>query len=326
MVGPQPEDISGLSDQHMKHPLDLTVMMYHYIRDPGDAAEAGSGIPGMSVKAFEAQLNELAKRHTFVTWPDVRIAVQNENPLPSSACLLTFDDGVSDHYLNAFTILRERKLSGLFFVMDRCDSDGFVLAHKIHFLLAKLDLVGLRDAIWEKLNPLQRERFLQAEKKYQLKYSPVSLDGRINLLKAILQRDLSAEVNTLLSDLFETHVGSEKETAKNYYLNPEQIHEMAAGGMHFGGHSRSHPWFDWIDAEAQTAEIKASANWVQEFELGPWAFAYPYGGLSEDLPYLLKEHGFIAAFTTQTQVRHANPYFIGRLDGEEVAQDGQGYA
>ena len=63
---------------------------------------------------------------------------------------------------------------------------------------------------------------------------------------------------------------------------------MAAGGMHFGGHSHSHPWFDWIDAEARAAEIKASAEWLQQIEPGPWAFAYPYGGLSEDSPHLLK--------------------------------------
>ena len=309
----------------MNTPLDLTVMMYHYIRDPGDAAEADSGISGMSVKTFEAQLDELSQQHAFVTWPDVRMALEEGKPLPRSACLLTFDDGVCDHYLNAFRILHERKLSGLFFVMDRYESEGFILAHKIHFLRAKLGLAGLRDAIWENLNPLQREKFARAEERYQRKHPPVSIDKRIDLLKAVLQRDLSAEIDPLLSDLFEAHVGSEKTTARNYYLNPEQIHEMAAGGMHFGGHSRSHPWFDWIDAEARMGEIKASADWVQQFEFGPWAFAYPYGGLSEDSADLLKEHGFAAAFTTQTQLRHINPYFIGRLDGEEMAQKGYIY-
>ena len=53
----------------MNHPLDLTVMMYHYVRDPGDAAEAGSGIPGMPVKTFETQMDELSRQHAFVTWP-----------------------------------------------------------------------------------------------------------------------------------------------------------------------------------------------------------------------------------------------------------------
>lgn len=310
----------------MNHPLDLTVMMYHYVRDPGDDAEAGSGISGMSVRAFDAQLDALSQQHTFITWPDVRKSIQEDKPLPSSACLLTFDDGIRDHYINVFKILRERKLSGLFFVLDRFEEDGLVLGHKIHFLLAKLGLAGFREAIWEKLDPALREHFTRAEKRYQFHYPSASMDDQINLLKAVLQRELSVEVNTLLGDLFELHIGSEKETARSYYLNLEQIREMSAGGMHFGGHSHSHSWFDWIDAQARTVEIGASAAWLQRFDPGPWAFAYPYGGLSEDSPSLLKKHGFVTAFTTQTQFRHSDPFFIGRLDGEEIAQDGQGYA
>jgi hypothetical protein len=310
----------------MNRTLELTVMMYHYVRDLGDDAEAGSGIPGMPVRVFEAQLHELSKQYSFMTWPDVLMALQGKRPLPDSACLLTFDDGVRDHCSNVYKALRNRNLSGLFFALDRFETDGLTLAHKIHFLLAKLGLPALRAAIREKLNPSQRERFTHAERGYQLKYPPTSIDRQINLLKAVLQRDLSSEVNRLLSELFETHVGSENETARNYYLSPEQIQEMVANGMHFGGHSRSHPWFDWIDADARRSEIKASADWLRKIDPGPWAFAYPYGGLSEDSPKLLKVNGFAAAFTTQTQLRHINPYFIGRLDGEEMAQEGNNHA
>jgi peptidoglycan/xylan/chitin deacetylase (PgdA/CDA1 family) len=306
----------------MNRPLELAVMMYHYVRDSGDAAEAGSGIPGMLTRAFEAQLDELSRQYTFVTWSNVRSALQEGRPLPISACLLTFDDGVRDHYINVFRILRDRSLSGLFFALDRSKDDGLVLAHKIHFLLAKLGLAGFREAIWGKLNLMQREQYSQSEKRYQIKYPPVSLDGRINLLKAILQRDLSVEVDPLLSDLFEMHIGSESELARNYYLNLEQIREMRAGGMHFGGHSRTHPWFDWIDADSRNTEIKESSEWLQQVELEPWAFAYPYGGLSQDAPNLLKKHGFIAAFTTCAQLRHSEQYLIGRLDGEEMVLDG----
>ena len=310
----------------MNNPLNLTVMMYHYVRDRGDAAEAGSGISGMPVRTFEAQLDELAKQHTFVAWPDVRLALQGEKNLLPNACLLTFDDGVCDHYLNAFRVLRNRNLSGLFFILDRSNEAGLVLGHKLHFLLAKLGADALREVLWAMLTSAERERFTRAEEKYKLKYSPDFLDSRIELLKAVLQRDLSMEIEPLLSDLFEKYIGSEKQTARTYYLNRDQIQEMASGGMHFGGHSRTHPWFDWIDAKSRAAEIKASADWVSQFEAGPWAFAYPYGGLSEDSPSLLKEHGFIAAFTTRTQLRHPNPYYIGRLDGEEMAYDGQSYA
>ena len=309
----------------MNQPLDLTVMMYHYVHDPGDEAEAGSGIPGMSTKVFTTQLDELAKRHTFVTWQDVRMALLDESLLPTSACLLTFDDGVCDHYLNVFPILRNRNLSGLFFMLDRSGDDELVLAHKIHFLLARLGLPGLREALLEKLNTMQQKKFTQAEESYQPKYPGATLDSQTNLLKAVLQRDLSMEINPLLSELFEAHIGSEAEMASRYYLNPEQLREMSAGGMHFGGHSRNHPWFDWIDAGARDREVRASAECLRQFESEPWAFAYPYGGLSDDSPRILKQHGFIAAFTTRTQLTHTDPYYIGRLDGEEMVQDGQGY-
>jgi peptidoglycan/xylan/chitin deacetylase (PgdA/CDA1 family) len=309
----------------MNQPLDLTVMMYHYVRDPGDGAEAGSGILGMPTGVFETQLDELSKQHTFVTWREVRMALLNESPLPNSACLLTFDDGICDHYMNVFRILRNRNLSGLFFMLDRAGDDGLILAHKIHFLFAKLGLSKLRESLLKKLTPVQQQAFSQAEENYLLKYPGASLDDKINLLKAVLQRDLSLEVNPLLSQLFETHIGSEREVASHYYLNPQQIREMVHSGMYFGGHSHNHPWFDWIDAEARDREVKASAEWLRQFEPEPWAFAYPYGGLSEDSPRILKQYGFIAAFTTRTQFTHLDPYYIGRLDGEELAQDGQGY-
>ncbi|HET6824186.1 MAG TPA: polysaccharide deacetylase family protein [Anaerolineales bacterium] len=309
----------------MNHPLELTVMMYHYVRDPGDNADDGSGIPGMPVKAFESQLDELSKEHSFVTWSDVRMALQGERDLPKSACLLTFDDGVRDHYLNAFKILHDRKLSGLFFILDRSKEEGLVLGHKIHFLMAHLGFTEFRAAIWETLNSSQREQLIKAEEHYRHKYPSVSLDGEIDRLKAVLQRDVSAEINPLLSDLFEKYIGSETETAQSYYLNMDQIREMSAGGMHFGGHSLTHPWFDWITADQREVELRASAAWLKQLEPGPWAFAYPYGGLSDDAPELLNKNGFIAAFTTQTQLQHTNPYFIGRLDGEELAGEGQRY-
>ena len=309
----------------MNQPLDLTVIMYHYIRDVRDDAEQGSGIRGMPVRAFEAQLDSLSRQHTFIRWPDLQMALQENRPLPSSACLLTFDDGICDHYLNVYRILRRRKISGLFFVMDRSENNGVVPAHKIHFLLAKLGLSDLREAIWEKLSPALRQQFTQAENRHRLKYPPISMDNRINLLKAVLQRELSAEIDTLLRDLFEMHIGAEQEIAQKYYLSLEQIHEMRAGGMHFGGHSRSHPWFDWIDAETRATEIHASATWLRQIEPGPWAFAYPYGGLSEDSPSLLKNCNFAAAFTTHAQLRHPDPYRIGRLDGEEMIENGRFY-
>jgi peptidoglycan/xylan/chitin deacetylase (PgdA/CDA1 family) len=304
---------------HSVLPFELSVWMYHYVRDPGDAAEAGSGIPGLPVARFTAQIDELARYQHVVGWPAVQAWLLGGPPLPPQAVLLTFDDGLRDHYLNVYPLLKEHGLSGLFFALARPPAAGLTLGHKLHYLLAALGQDELQAALWRRLSPAQQGQFLRAEQHYQTRFDPATPQGALEVLKATLQRDLSSPAEGLLSELFAEHVGDETATAAACYLQPAQVREMAAGGMHFGGHSASHPWFDFIGAEEQAEEIAASAAWLAGIELGPWAFAYPYGGLSAEAPRLLAERGFAAGFTTKTQLRQSDPYFIGRLDGEEIA-------
>jgi peptidoglycan/xylan/chitin deacetylase (PgdA/CDA1 family) len=301
-------------------PFSLTVMMYHYVHDPGDEAEAGSGIPGLPVTHFETQLDELARRHEMIGWPDLHAGLSGEKPPPPSACLLTFDDGLRDHYLNVFPALRSRGLSGLFFALARGPGDGMALGHKIHFLLARLGVERLREAVWLRLTPEAQAAYARAEERYRANGYAGGEALEVGVLKSVLQRELSPEAQSLLSQLFEEHIGPEAEIAREFYLMRDQITEMAANGMHFGGHSRSHPWFDWVGAPCRADEIVASAAWLREVEAGPWAFAYPYGGHSPESPGLLRAHGFAAAFTTVEQVNHAHPFFIGRWDGELFAR------
>ena len=291
----------------------VTVLMYHYVRDPGDQAEAGTGIPGLPVTEFEAQLEALAQRHVMITWLDLRDHLLGQNTLPEGACLLTFDDGLCDHYLNVFPILKRRGLSGLFFALARSPGAGLTLAHKIHFLLARLGLDGLRGAIQRHLTAAEEVQYQQAEQKYQaLGYTA------LNVFKGVLQRDLSPQAEAWLSELFAEHIGSQTHIAQDYFLTPAQIAEMAAGGMHFGGHSQTHPWLDWVDDVQQAEEIQASADWLGTVESRPWAFAYPYGGFNTRSAGHLQAHGFTAAFTTIEQTTHVDPFLIGRLDGEDL--------
>lgn len=302
-------------------PFDLTVVMYHYVRDPGDRCEAGTGIPGLGVAQFEAQVDRLAREHAMIAWPDLRDFLVDQKPLPASACLLTFDDGLLDHFHNVFPILHARGLSGLFFALAREDDEPLTLAHQIHFLLPVLTCQGVRDAVWNWLSPDQQERFGLAEDRYRARFNSGSPEDPTLILKSVLQRDFADEALPILSGLFERYIGDEAATARDYYLSRAQIATMVAGGMHFGGHSRSHPWFDWIGTAAQAREIAASAEWLRDIAAGPWAFAYPYGGFNARSPGLLQAHGFAAGLTTREQTAHADPYTIGRFDGESLVAD-----
>jgi peptidoglycan/xylan/chitin deacetylase (PgdA/CDA1 family) len=293
--------------------LSLTILLYHYIRDPGDPCEAGTGIPGLPTVAFEAQLDDASRAYEIVSWPTVRAFLLGQGALPPRACLLTFDDGVCDHYLNVFPRLRARGLSGLFFALARPSGAGLPLAHRLHFLLPALGLDGLRRALSSYLSPEHQSALRAAETHYRAVW-PDPVDA----FKTALQRESSPAAEAPLARLFAQHIGSEPEVAASLFLSPTQVTEMQSGGMHFGGHSRSHPWLDWVGDEVLAAEAGASAAWLQTLEPGPWAFAYPFGGFDERTPAALARAGFCAAFTTQPQVRHTSVFHLGRLDGEAL--------
>jgi hypothetical protein len=294
-------------------PFDLTVLMYHYVRDPGDQSEAGTGIPGWPTAAFEAQLAAVRRAFNPVAWPDVQAHLLGVAPLPPRACLITFDDGLRDHYENVFPRLQAFGLSGLFFALARRPGDGLTFPHRIHFLLPLLGLDGLRAAILAKLPPAQQAALQAAEAHYRPLWSD-PVDG----LKTALQRDLAHAVAAPLGELFAEHIGPEGPLADSYYLNPAQVAAMVAGGMHFGGHSLTHPWLDFVASDQAAAEAGASAEWLSQLAPGPWSFAYPYGGFDDRTPGILSAAGFSAAFTTRDGTHHASPFHIGRFDGESL--------
>ncbi len=197
-------------------------------------------------------------------------------------------------------------------MLARQPGEGLPLPFKLHFLMAEVGYERLREMVWQELDTNQREICLQAEPGYPQRWGP---DG---VFKTVLQRDLSDYADALLSRLFAQEIGSEAEMAARHFVSQDQAREMVAGGMHCGGHSRSHPWFNWIGPQALEAEIAASAEWLAAVEPCPWAFAYPYGGLNQAAPDVMAAHNFAAAFSTVDQARHTDAYLIGRFDGEEM--------
>lgn len=292
--------------------LHLTTMMYHYVRDVGDTAEQGTGIPGLPVEVFASQVDRLAQAYNMVSWDDVRGALLGGKPLPERACLLTFDDGLCDHYLNVFPILERRNIAGLFFIIARTDANCVPLPHKLHYLIAKLGLADVRRAIWDRLSESQRDTYLVAQAHNWLRWH-----SETDVVKGVFQRELEPEIDPLLCELLERHVGPEPQLAQQLFLSELQIQEMRAGGMNFGGHSATHPWFDFIDAPRRAREIRASAGLLSNIEQPPYAFAYPYGGLADDAPELLSQHQFCAAFTTRKGTQQSDAYYLGRYDGED---------
>ena len=68
------------------------------------------------MEEFDGQLDYITRHYRVCDTRAVLAAARGEGPLPPNACLLTFDDGLLDHFTTVFPRLVERGLPGSFYV------------------------------------------------------------------------------------------------------------------------------------------------------------------------------------------------------------------
>ena len=290
----------------------LLTVMWHYVREPAEGPRVGADRvePGV----FDEQLDRIAQHRTVVGWPAIAAALAGGPALPPAAALLTFDDGLVDHHRAVAPRLMARGWPGVFFVMARQPGEALSVGHRIHILLADLSPAALRAAVLERLGPADRARLVVAER-----HERSAGSAPIDVLKRPLQRGLADAVGPILTSLIEERHGPEGDVADALHLSPDQVAEMRAGGMTFGGHGRRHLWFDWEPPDRVLREIADSAAWLAP-EPAPWAFAYPYGAAGPHAPAALAAAGFAAAFRARP-AQPGNPYDLGRIDAEDAGFD-----
>jgi peptidoglycan/xylan/chitin deacetylase (PgdA/CDA1 family) len=292
-------------------------LMYHYVRER--TTQPVVGYPAVRPVDFRAQLDDACRLTTPVGWPEVRAAIEGRSSLPADALLLTFDDGLIDHHRTVGPELAARGLRAIFFAMAREPRDGLTLGHRLHVLLGVMSPPQLGAAIAERLPPETARSYLaQVEvARAAAATAPAPTADLADPWKRPVQRDLGPIAGPVLGDLIRERLGAEDELARELYMGPRELAELVAAGHTIGGHGRDHHWLDVVDAGARRSEIAASAALAAGYSLGPWPFAYPYGGVPPRPGALLGRAGFAAAFTTRAGERRG-PHRIGRRDADDL--------
>ena len=109
----------------------VLVVMYHYVHDrkpfvPGAASAKADGICGLTADQFTAQIQQLGRELEPIDWPSLYAWSNGRGTIPERCFLLTFDDGLDDHWKTVVPILQEFSLRGTFFV------PGSILASSRH--------------------------------------------------------------------------------------------------------------------------------------------------------------------------------------------------
>ena len=302
---------------------------YHYVRDTNGSRFARLNV--LPTADFASQVRLLAETRDVLT-PDAFLGILDAGgAFDAPAALLTFDDGLIDHYVTVFPLLRAAGLRAIFFVSSCSNAPApqILNVQKVQLLLATLGAERLL---------LEVERLIEdagiarpAEPAHPVLYRYDA--ARDREVKRLLNYELPYEVaDHLLATLFRRHVGDEQEVAQELYLTEAMIREMAAAGMTFGFHTRQHRVLSRLTPAAQRDQIEHGIAWIRELTgQATVPFCYPHGHAHAYTPEtvaILRRAGYSMAFTAVrdfTPASAALRYELPRYDtcdvGAAVAQE-----
>ena len=263
----------------------LTVLNYHRI----DELTPETFQPNISASpaVFEQQMAYLARWFKVVTLQDVHAWLRDEKPLPPHAALITFDDGYLDNYTNAYPILRKYGFSAIIFLTaGHIETDAPFFWDLTAYCFARTTSDHIRF-------PDGSEQSWRSEAEQQ----QVSKTW-IEALKRLSEDEKKEWVSRLPEALGVT-------IPQGYFqklmMSWDQVREMSANGIEFGGHTLNHPILTRVPFERARAEIRGSVSRISE-ELGKpvTSFAYPNGmkaDFNEAVAQAAKEAGCQTAYT-----------------------------
>ena len=96
----------------------LHIVVYHYVRDL--PRSPFPRIKGMLLEDFEKQVASLDGRFEMATLESALAYLSGTYTPRRDLCLMTFDDGLREHFAEVTPILARRHIQGIFFVITSC--------------------------------------------------------------------------------------------------------------------------------------------------------------------------------------------------------------
>lgn len=251
--------------------------MYHYVR------KEDQNLPHfkyLHIEDFRSQLDYFGQEFGFVKKEEFLNSFEI-GPKPKGV-VLTFDDGLSDHYEYVLPELLKRNLWGIFYVSSGPYGNKKLLgAHRIHMLLGKFD----NKVVLKATMKIVRPEMLTFENKEEFRNNTYKdlKDDEISLyLKRVLNYYVSEEYREKVLDILMQNFfpKQEGELVDDFYLKAEQIKEMQEADMIIGSHTVSHPVMSKLSLVDQKKEIRNSFKFLGDVSGGlkVRTYCHPYGG------------------------------------------------
>lgn len=305
------------------------IVMYHYVRPIKNSKYPE--IKGLELDGFIRQMEFFKKNFTFITAKQLLSCIYNGETIPDNAILLTFDDGLKDHYSYVFPVLQQFNVQGLFFpTAETIESNKVIDVHKIHFILASCkNKNNIVDNIFTLIKKNKDKYQLDSPESY---FKSLAIPNRFDtkeviFIKRILQRNLPHELREQIVDyLFKKFVtDDEKSFSEELYLSYDDIKNMQNAGMYFGSHGYSHEWLTYLNDSDLNIELKKMLEFNSRINKNNdnMIMCYPYGNNNTNLIKKLKIYGYKAGLTTDVGdsiLDISNAFLLKRYDTNDFPQ------
>lgn len=276
------------------------VLMYHRVLSSGEREATGShhGIV-VDDRTFAEQMAFLSRRFRVLSLNEFADRLEGRAPFHDSSCLITFDDGWRDNFVNALPVLIQHNLPAVVFlpvnyVGERRLFWQEALTHLLHAVVGEV-----------KKNPRRRERFCAL-------LNPLGLAGVLDLGERVPRSSIREIVSTkklidgppiqkLISALtLELRFEFEGVRRIDGFMTWDEVCQMSRHRVAFGGHGAEHRILTLLSIHEAETEIRTSKE-VLDSHLSPRtaAFAYPNGNWNSGVAGEVRKTGFELAFTTE---------------------------
>ncbi len=280
----------------------MKAIMYHYIREH---SKEYPYFRFLHADDFKQQLDFFEKEFGFVSKEDFITCFKTGTP--AKGVILTFDDGLKDHYQYVFPELQKRNLWGIFYVCSAPYQTKKLLGvHATHLLLGKYGGKKIVEALEEMIT----EDMLIDKKRIAFQkntYITQTNDAYTTEAKKILNYYISYEAREkVLQSLVKDLLLDEEKIVNDFYLSLDEIKTMQTAGMIIGSHSADHPVMSKLSFQEQEIQIENSFSFLEKTTngLAYKTFCYPYGGFHSftvETETILQQNDCLFSFNVESR-------------------------
>ncbi len=279
----------------------MKAIMYHYVRD---RVQNLPYFRYLHIDEFCKQLDYFQSNFYFPSRAEFLDIVKGVKPVPENGIILTFDDGLKDHYDYAYKELKKRGLWGIFYIpTGMYTHDEMIDTQRIQHLNGRHGGAQILEWLQEMVEPhmIQHEK---VEEFRQTTYEFQNNDSKTLEAKRILNYYLAHEWRKKILDRMMSDTVDEKEMIKSLYLSFDEMKEMADNGMIMGGHTITHPALSKLTRAQQKVEIEECLSFVHGIidQKDVKTFCYPYGRKStytDETIQILKDNNVDFTFAVE---------------------------